>query len=64
MQKELMRSQIVAGNRDNIGNCAATLRQISYEEKLGDCLSSGELDSLIRLKYNYSGSYSGTLSMD
>ena len=55
---------MVAGNRDNIGNCAATLRQISYEEKLGDCLSSGELDSLIRLKYNYSGSYSGTLSMD
>ena len=43
----------VAGNRDNIGHSAATLRQISYEGKIGDRLSSGKLDSLIRLKNKY-----------
>ena len=46
-------SDFVAGNKDNIGNSAATLRQISYEGKIGDCLSSGELDSLIRLKNKF-----------
>ena len=36
-----------------IGNSAATLRQISYKGKIGDRLSSGELDSLIWLKTEY-----------
>ena len=36
-----------------IGNSAATLRQISYEGKIGDRLSRGKLDSLIRLKIEY-----------
>ena len=43
----------VAGNRDNIGNSAPTLRQISYEGKIGDLLSSGNFDGLIRLKNKY-----------
>ena len=51
--KEKPDSVFVDGNRDNIGNSAANLRQISYEGKIGNRLSSGELDSLIRLKNKY-----------
>ena len=48
--KEKPDSVFVDGNRDNIGSSAANLRQISYEGKIGNRLSSGELGSLIRLK--------------
>ena len=42
-----------SGNRDVLGRSPAILKQISHKEKVGQRLSTSELDSLLLLKHEY-----------